>query len=289
MLLRWLVGNYLRQSAESAAARTFAAAARIARPGDRSVRIPDHYRTAVAFGLAIESDGFRAILDGPATYRGDAGTEHWGPLNGMPIRVVETGAGADRAARGILDAIGRSKPDWVVSAGFATALSAELGRGDLILAERVRGESGAELRIPFHLPESSIRETPRLHVGSLVSLSNVLTTPDARREAAARFGAIAADQDTMGVAEICARERIRFLSVRIVTDAIDDILPPEVAGWLSRKSVAGKLGVAAGTVFKDPERVASLWRLADTARAASRRLAGFLTGIVRQLGPEPSR
>ncbi len=288
MLLRWLVGNYLRQSAESAVQGVLRSAARSGNAAAYVV-IPEHFRTAVVFSLGVESSGMRALLEEPAAARFAHSTEHWGPLDGRHVRVVEGGAaGPERAAQATTELIARCRPTWIVSAGFSAALRDDMRHGDIVMADRVLDADGGELQVPFHVPESVVAALPRLHVGALITLPQVLASPDERREIASRFPALAADQETMAVARICQHERIKFMSVRVITDRVDEVLPPEIEGWLKQKSFAAKLGVAAAAVFRRPEGVKDLWHLREAAGRASQHLAGFLRGVLPQL-PEDER
>jgi adenosylhomocysteine nucleosidase len=100
---------------------------------------------------------------------------------------------------------------------------------------------------------------------------------------AAEFGAIACDMETMAVAQVCRRRHVRFLAVRVISDGLDDRLPPEMERMLDQRSLAGKLGAATRAIFQRPGSVKDMWRLQETARRASDRLANFLAGVIPQL------
>ena len=70
----------------------------------------------------------------------------------------------------------------------------------------------------------------------------------------------------------------RFLSVRIISDGLDDRLPPEVERMLDQHSLAGKLGAATRAIFQRPGSVKDMWKLQEIAHRASDRLANFLVG-----------
>ena len=83
---------------------------------------------------------------------------------------------------------------------------------------------------------------------------------------------------------MCSDEKVRFLSVRIISDGVDDELPIEIERLLDQPSFAGKLGAAAGAIFRRPSSVKDMWKLKEDAIQASDRLAKFLAGTIRQLG-----
>src|SRR6185295_15522441 len=91
------------------------------------------------------------------------------------------------------------------------------------------------------------------------------------------------DMETFGVAEVCQERGVPLLAIRIISDGVDDELPSEIENLLAQKTLAGKLGAAAGAVFRRPSAAKDLWRLREDALKASDRLAKFLVGVVGQL------
>jgi adenosylhomocysteine nucleosidase len=85
------------------------------------------------------------------------------------------------------------------------------------------------------------------------------------------------------VAEACRNENVPLLAIRVISDAVDDELPPEIEYLLAQKSLAGKLGAATGAFLKRFSAAKDLWRLREDALKASDRLAKFLEGVVKQL------
>jgi adenosylhomocysteine nucleosidase len=285
MLLRWLVANYFRDTAETAVQETLRKAARVVQhAGNDPPRIPEHYRTAILFAQSIESSGLLHKLEEPAAARYGWVLEHWAPLDDRPIRIVETGTGAEKARTAALECIARIRPQWIISAGFAAALHDSLARGDIVMADEVLSANGTSFRVGLHIDPKVAQATPFLHVGRLVSADHVLATPEDRRKLGTESGAIACDMESAAIAEVCQQERIRFLAVRVITDCVDDQLPIEVEQFVRQKSLAGKLGVAAGAVFKRPASIKELWHKRDEATHASQRLASFLRGTIAQLG-----
>jgi len=82
------------------------------------------------------------------------------------------------------------------------------------------------------------------------------------------YHALACDMETMAVAEACRQGKVRFMAVRVISDAVDDQMPPEVEGFFGQKTVAAKLGAATGALFKRPAVVKDLWHLRDEAGKA---------------------
>jgi adenosylhomocysteine nucleosidase len=89
--------------------------------------------------------------------------------------------------------------------------------------------------------------------------------------------------ETAAIAAVCRQEKTRFLSVRVISDAVDDELPPEIEKLMASKSFARQLGAAAGAIFKRPSSIKDMWKLREDAVRLSDRLATFLSGVVEQL------
>jgi len=320
MLLRWLIDNYVREAAAGPVREALAGllpgesprgAARPAStgPGDApaetaepAARPPassdprahpqrqnpsdDDYlpcQAALVFALGIESGGLVDLLQGEETSRQAHGVERAGRLGPHEVVIVESGVGQRAAQRATVEAIRFYRPKWVVSTGFAGALDALLRKGHIVMADEVADLAGERLATGLKLDPQTVAATRGLHVGRLLTVPQIIRRLDDRRRLAAEHGAIACDMETFGVARACRELGTRFIAVRVITDTLDDELPPEIEALLAQKSLAGKLGAAAGAVFRRPSAVKDLWQLREDALKASDRLAKFLTGVVQQL------
>jgi adenosylhomocysteine nucleosidase len=110
-----------------------------------------------------------------------------------------------------------------------------------------------------------------------------LRDPAERRSLAEQHQAIACDMETFAIAQVCREQGVPLLAIRIVSDAVDDELPPEIEHLLKQKSLAAKVGAAAGAILKRFSAAKDLWKLREDALKASDRLAKFLVGVVEQL------
>jgi adenosylhomocysteine nucleosidase len=286
MLLRWLVGNVVRQAAEGAYQETMSQAARLVAQSPQmagDVTVPSECRIAVLFALSVESAALVDKLSDPAAGRFRHSTERFGRIDEIPLRIVETGVGTERAEAAMEELWQRGPVSWIVSAGFAGALTADLKRGDIVMADSVAGQEGEPLEVGFRIDPNIVAATPHLHVGRLVTVDHLVSRQEERHELAERHQAVACDMETAAIAEACRRHHVRFLSVRIITDAMEDELPMEVEKLLQQKSTVARLGVAAGAIFQRPGTVKDLWKLREEASRASERLAGFLAGVLPQL------
>jgi adenosylhomocysteine nucleosidase len=304
MLLRWLVNQYLREAGTEkvrgviadVAGRALATTDRSLAPGSRHPTThpspQDDYEVlpcdvAFIFALGIESGGLVDLLKSAETSRHKHGTEHAGKLGGREVVIVESGVGQTSAARATAETIKFYQPRWVVSAGFAGGLSEELRRGHVVMADEVVNSRGEALKTDLRI-ESPRTEEPKdqrkgLHIGRLLTVDSILREPAERRRFADEHQAVGCDMESFAVVEACRRLNVPCLAIRIISDAVDDELPPEVEHLLRQKSLAGKVGAAAGAVIKRLSAAKDLWKLREDALKASDRLAKFLVGVVEQL------
>jgi adenosylhomocysteine nucleosidase len=231
------------------------------------------------YALAIEAGGLVDRLAGAVRTQGSGFVAREGGIDGRRIVVVESGAGRAAAARATEALIGGHHPRWIISAGFAGGLDERLKQGDMLLADTIVDAEGHALAIDFKLGEAK----PHVHVGRLLTVDRVIRDPAEKRELGQRHAALAVDMETLGVAEVCRREKVRFLSVRVIIDTVDRELPRDIDLMVRKQSTAGKLGAAAGAIFRRPASVKDMWQLKEDALVASERLAKFLVGMIGQL------
>ncbi len=301
MLLRWLVNNYLRQATQGQMRGAIGdLAGQVLQPANSDSRLPTPDSqppsesappaeeflpcdVAFVFALGIESGGLVDLLNAAERSRQKHGTEHAGKLAGREVVIVESGVGAKAAARATSEAIKFYKPTWVVSAGFAGALDEKLRRGHIVMADEIADLSGKRLDVGLKLDAQTTSQTRGLSVGRVLTVDHIVSKPAERRRLATEHGAIACDMESFGVAEACRQHGARFMSVRIISDALDDELPPEIEQLLAQKTLAGKLGAAAGAIMRRFSAAKDLWKLREDALKASDRLAKFLVSAIQQL------
>ena len=88
------------------------------------------------------------------------------------------------------------------------------------------------------------------------------------------------------VAAVCRERKVRFLAVRIISDALEDELPPEIERLARPSHAARRVGAAVGAIWRRPGSFKDMLRLREEALVASDRLASFLQGVVAQLTAE---
>ena len=235
------------------------------------------------FALPIEAGGLIDRLAGVIKTAGSGFTAHEGGLDGKRLVVVNSGVGRAAAMRATEALILGHRPRWILSAGFAGGLQANVAQGDIVLADQIVDAAGRQFDIDLKLDRQSLAAERHLHVGRLLTAERVIATP-AEKEALGRLhAALAVDMESIAVAEVCRNEKVRFLAARVISDAMQHTLPADINYLVKRNSTAGRLGAAAGAILRRPSSIKDMWQLKEDAMLASERLAGFLKGIIAQL------
>ena len=162
----------------------------------------------------------------------------------------------------------------------------ELRRGHILMADEVADVTGKKLSIGLTVDRTSVEASPSLHVGRLLTVDQLIRTKSQKEQHGVEHAALACDMETLAVAQACQRAGTKFMSVRIISDSLDDELPKEIASLLAQDSLVGKLGAAAGAIVHRPSSVKDMWKLKADALKATDRLARFLTGVIDQLPNE---
>ena len=297
MLLRWLVNNYLREAAQGKLQNILQDTLRggipdESVPTDEQIAGPPELAppcdVAFIFALGIEAGGLVDKMKGATATKCKSFLEHAGTIQGKEVVIAESGVGAESAAAATEEVVKFHEPAWVVSAGFAGGLATGPEKGDFFMAEQVVNLKGERLEVGLKLSPEAIAATKRLHVGRLLMVEKLIGTAAEKRKLGEEHQALACDMESFAVADTCRRLKTRFLSVRIISDGVDDQLPKEVERLMKQTTLGAKLGAAAKAVISRPQSAADMWNLQDQALKASDRLARFLVSMLSQLAPPKS-
>jgi adenosylhomocysteine nucleosidase len=224
---------------------------------------PRAERVAVIAALALERVGLDAT-----------------PRGAVLIDVHQSGPGPARAraaARAAVAAGAKALVAW----GLAGGLVASVRPGDVVLPERglARGEAGWRAHQRWHAAlERALGATFNVHTGPLVSVTEVLASPLAKRVAAESCGAVAVDMESAAVAAVASDAGIPYVALRIVADGSTDSLPDDISKWIDA-SGRRRLRPLLGTVVA-PAQWPTLLRLASRQRAARRTLEAVAQRLV---------
>jgi adenosylhomocysteine nucleosidase len=233
----------------------------------------------IVFALGIEAGGLEALLGNVVAIRGRGFLVRQGQLDDRRIVLVQSGPGRRRAAAATEALLEDHRPAVVVAAGFAGGLDPGLRRGDIVVGDDVVDEGGRQY--PIDLPPLPAAAAAAARVGRLLTVDRIIHTSAEKRALGRRYAALAADMETMAVAEVCRRRQTLFLAVRVISDAADEDLPADVEKLLARPSGPARLAAAVGSLLRRPASLLILLRLRRNAREASARLAEFLVGALK--------
>ena len=155
-----------------------------------------------------------------------------GRLADRDVLLLQGGIGRDRAQASVLAAARRFRLQAVWSLGFAGGLTDRLRPGDLIypaglLDDAAPGTPPLPLA-PHHAAVSAALRGASLSVdaGLLLTVNAPLGTPEAKRAAHLRTGAVAVDMEAAGVAAAAHDLGIPWTALKVILDAAGSPLPP---------------------------------------------------------------
>jgi len=240
---------------------------------------------AVIFATQSESGGLEDLLEDVRRTKGSSFVVAQGKLGGRRVVIAVSGVGYDKARQATSAVILGHKPRWVLSAGFAGGLQSALLKGDIVMVNQIVDAAGKQLTIDLHVDADELRRHRGLHVGRILSIDRLVPKAREKDSLGQHHDALAVDMESFVVAEVCRADRIPFLGIRIISDAVEDELPPEMGVLIQQSTPVRRLGVAFGSLMRRPSVAKDFFRLREQGLKTSDRLAKFLEGVVAQLAP----
>ena len=197
-----------------------------------------------------------------------------GNYRGVPVILVQSGIGRERAERAVKVAAETYQITSLLSFGFAGALREDLDIGDIVVCSEIwyRDRPGDAL---LRWADSGLATRSKgqaetgVYLGTSLTVDRPVTRPEDKKALAASIGADIVDMEGYWLAKAAASRGIPFLAVRAVTDRLNDRLIP-----FEKALDAGsewRWPHAIG-LFARPDNLARLPTLFSSARTARRRL-----------------
>lgn len=214
------------------------------------------------------------IKDGPRYYT-------MGSLRGVPIVLAVTGDGKRNADLGIRRLIQRCSPTRVLAIGLGGALSQDLTVGDVLVSSEVL-EGERTLACPDLQWLAETRTTIQYELGRLVTVDEILSSPEAKRDwwgRTWRDQPAAVDMESACFARVAIAYKLPYLVARAISDAADESLPDFLEdcraqdGSLDKRQVMWK-------AFWRPRSWWMLFRLRSRMRRCAVELADFAEAVV---------
>ncbi len=166
---------------------------------------------AITFALPAESAGLVARLRGGKRIACGDSEIIAGKLDDRDVKIFHTGVGPKISASRMQNFLSSETPAFLISSGFAGAVSDNLQVGDLLL-----GENFSDQQLLASALQSLTNRDPR--PGTLLTSASIVDSVAERNEIARRAGAAAVDMETAAIADACAARSIPMLSLRVISD-----------------------------------------------------------------------
>lgn len=189
-----------------------------------------------------------------------------------------SGMGPDRArkaAEGLVEGGAQALTSWGIAAGLASGLKA----GSVMLARCVvAGNAQITVDEAWHQRLlSSLAPRFPVHTGPIAHTSMVLRSTEEKGSLRAKTEAVAADMESLAVAQVARRARVPFIAIRAIADPLDLGVPQCALGAVDEYGLA-KLAKLLSGLARSPLELASLLELGmafNRALATLRRVAKF--------------
>jgi len=216
-------------------------------------------------------------------------TEIWtGAWRGKNIILVRTGVGRKKAKQATLQVIENFNPAAIISTGYAGALNAELKVGDLFIADHILNAQNNS--VSFEMEDTlnsewldlaksiSLSGEIKIKVGKLITVNSVIHTQEAKQDLGKQFSADAVEMETIEIALLARKNKIPFLSVRGISDAVDHELI-DSSSFLGRDGEISKLR-AGWYVLTHPKSLKNAISLRSQTQIATQNLTNFISKLI---------
>ncbi len=217
-----------------------------------------------------------------------------GKYKGKEVLLVQTGIGKRRAEKATELILERYQITGLLSFGFAGALSEELKGGDLIICSVLyngseQGEGSTNSTSPCYSDPDLVslarrileKGKVRFRQGSSVSVRRPVSEPAAKKALGEAFGAQAVDMESYWIAKITLAKHIPFLTVRAISDEVEDSLLPfdqlmdSEGAWLRRKAFLYSLS--------HPQHLPKILKFSGNLKRARKNLLNFIQHFIVEL------
>ena len=138
------------------------------------------------------------------------------------VATVISGVGGRCAAGAVRELIKSFRPDLVISTGYAGGLSPEIRVGDIVVMGEVIHESGKRV---VSRSMDGFNPSPPVRRGPILTTNRFIPFSRDKYRLYEKFGATAVDMESFFLGEEAEKSNIPFLSIRAISDAVDQDVP----------------------------------------------------------------
>lgn len=230
---------------------------------------------AVTFALPAESSEFlRCLRNQSRTDRSGIRTIR-GAIDDRAVEVLHTGVGEKVCRQRVAKFLQDQQFDLLISAGFAGALNDQLKVGDLLVAKNLS-------TVDLSSTCASLSSMP-IHTGDLLTVPALIDSSEERNRIAQTSGAAAVDMETEFIARTCAEHSIPLLSLRVISDALDEPFPAPTKVLFDIEQQRTRLLTLATFFLAHPNRVPRLVQFARRIARVRQILASALVALINKL------
>ena len=243
---------------------------------------------AILGAVTEEIAGIKREINISDRVRLDKSEAWFGKYQGRNIVLVRTGVGRKRAQNATQQVIDKFNPEVIISMGYAGALTEGLNVGDMFVASTIfspeSDSNSFEMDDPKNLKWLELaKKTPppenvKLKIGRLITVDMVVHTPKAKKELGSRFRAEAVEMETLEIALLTRVNKIPFISIRGISDAVNHELI-NCSSFLDSDGELSKLR-AGWYVLTHPKSLKNAFSLRSNTQIATQNLTDFISRLV---------
>jgi nucleoside phosphorylase len=206
------------------------------------------------------------------------------------VDVLLTGIGwddskASNRPRFVLRELLKYEPDICVSSGLAGGLKADMRCGDIVAASELLLRTGGDT---FHSSANllAIAKDAGARIEERQITETHIVSESSAKKALAQFGDFV-DMEGYHILQIVSGTRIPAISVRAISDTLEQNLPPGIGEFVDRQGRVQTLPLLKA-IAAHPGRIPSLISFGAQSKDAAVRLADFLDRFLEAAGSDRS-
>lgn len=192
------------------------------------------------------------------------------------VKIWHTGVGENGCDAAMAEFLRSERPDILISSGFAGAVRPGLRVGDLILGENFSDRQLIE-KAEEILSDYQVKTVRVFTSGAIVdSIAE-------RNQMARNSDAAAVDMESAVIARACARVSVPMVSLRAISDSLDQPLPAPPAVLFDMERQRTDLGKLLGYLAGHPRAILPLIKFSRQIGRARDKLAAAVVALLNKL------